>query len=268
MNGGQINNGDNNPVTIQGEMQILANTPLYVDTAGNNGRGFRLESHLLGSASIEYHDFDSTFGTNGGLAILCPTNNFNGTWHVVQGALIGAAPNALGTNAITVEAGGALETTYNLNTPTANLVLSGKMFLHTADTFRTVNINGYLVPAGTYSYAQWAASFPGTFPASWNLQQGSSVSTASGSITVLNGPSVNTISNSFAVVGNTLVFSGTGGIPSGKYYVLSATDLSLPKGSWTRSGPYPFDNVGSFGVTVPISSSLRQQFFQLQQILP
>jgi hypothetical protein len=142
------------------------------------------------------------------------------------------------------------------------------MFLHTSDTFRTVTIGNYLVPAGTYSYAQWAASFPANFPASWNLQTGSTINTASGSITVLAGSAVNTITNNFIVQGTNLVFSGTGGLPNGKYYVLSTANVALPKASWTKSGPYPFDNLGNFGVTIPIVPGVARQFYQLQQIIP
>jgi hypothetical protein len=239
-----------------------------VDSAAGNNRPYRIESWLTGAGSIEWHDFNASLDSTGGLNINGTSNTFSGTWHVVQGVLLGSGANSLGTNSITVDATGALETLYNLNSPTANLVLNGQMFLHSADTFQTVTIGNYLLPAGTNTYAQLAASFPGNFPGSWNLQIGSAVNTASGSITVLAGSTINPITLSFATVGTNLISSGSGGIPYGGYYVLSSTNIALPKASWTRSAVMPFDNLGNFSFTNGITSNPRQQFFQLQQRIP
>jgi hypothetical protein len=270
MNGGQLDNGGSpsGMVVIQGEMDIINNAPIYVDAGGGTGRPYRIESWLTGDGNIEYHDFDTTF--TGGLNIVGATNTYTGTWHVVQGALIGTGANSLGTNSITVENTGALETAYNLNTPTANLILNGnaQMLLHTADTFRSLMIGNYLVPAGTYTYAQLAGSFLVNFPPSWPLLPGSAVNTASGSITVLVGSPINPITMSFVTAGTNLVFSGNGGIPFGAYYVLSSTNVALAKTNWTRSGPFPFDNTGGFSFTNGITSNPKQQFFQMQQRVP
>jgi hypothetical protein len=239
-----------------------------VDSAAGQDRNYQIDSWLTGTGTIEWRQFTTALG-GPDMNITCPTNTFSGRWHVFAGTLLGSGANSLGTNSITVETGGALETAYDLNTPTANLTLNGQMFLHQNDTFRTLTLGNYLVPGpATYTYGQLAASFPGSFPGAWALQAGSSVNTASGSITVLAGQTVNTISNSFTVVGNTLSFSGTGGLANGKYYVLSSTNVALPKASWVRSGPFPFDNLGNFGTSVPIVSTNKQQFFQLQQIVP
>ena len=268
MNGGQLDNGDNGMITLQGEMDILANTPIYVDNAAaDTTRAYRIESWLTGNGNIEYHAFGGV-GNVEDLNIVGATNTYSGTWHVVLGGLLGSGPNSLGTNSITVDAGGALETSYNLNTPTANLVLNGQMYLHNNDTFRTVTIGNYSVPAGFYTCAQWAGSFPGNFPGVWALQTGSSVATASGSMTVLVGPAINPITNNFALQGTNLVISGTGGLPNGHYFMLSSTNLALPKASWTRLGPYPFDGSGNYAFTNGITSNPAQQYFQLQQQVP
>ena len=268
MNGGQLDTGDNGLVTLLGEIDILANTPIYADNAAANDRPWQISAFLTGNASIEYHDFDATFNSVGGLNIAGTTNTYSGTWHVVQGVLLGSGPNSLGTNSITVDAGGALETGYDLNTPTANLVLNGQVFLHQNDTFRTVTIGSYSVPSGTYTFAQWTNSFPANFPVTWNLQTGSAVSSGSGSITVVGGPVINPITMSFVTSGGNLMFSGSGGIPNGQYYVLASTSLALPKASWTRLATYSFDGSGNFAFSVPVSPGTNQQFFQLQQRVP
>src|SRR5262249_19793651 len=138
----------------------------------------------------------------------------------------------------------------------------------TADTFRSVTLGSYQVPPGTYTYAQWAASFPGSFPATWPRQRDSSVSTASGSITVLTGPAINSPSETAAVSGSNLVISGAGGLAYGKYYLLSSTNVAVPKTSWTKSGPFPFDGAGAYSVSVAITNNPPQQFFMVQQIVP
>src|SRR5258705_3520073 len=58
MNGGQLDTGDNGLLVIQGRMDVLANTPFYVDSAANDTtRGYRIESWLTGNGNIEYHSF-------------------------------------------------------------------------------------------------------------------------------------------------------------------------------------------------------------------
>jgi hypothetical protein len=223
MNGGQLDNGDNGLLILTGEIDILTNTPIYADSSAANDRGWQISAWLTGTNSIEYHDFDGSFGNPGGLNIAGTSNTFSGTWLVAQGALIGGAPNALGTNSITVGTNGAsaaLETTYDLNAPNATLTVdtNGQIFLHQNDTFQTLIVsttNGTVTPlAGRYSFAQLAALFPANFPASWTQQQGSNVKNGSGSITVLVGsglpaaPVINTDPTSRAgVPGSTASFT-------------------------------------------------------------
>ena len=184
MAGGQLDNGSAFPVDIAGAMEIVSNTPIYVDSGGSEGRPFQIDAQLSGNASIEFHDYDTAM--TGGMDLTCPTNTYTGTWNIVQGPLLGAGTNSLGTNSITIGANGALETLYNINSPHALLTLNGVMYLHQQDTFYQLEINGVAVSAGVYSYAQLAAMFPANFPATWNPIYGSVNSSASGSITVLN----------------------------------------------------------------------------------
>ena len=184
MNGGQIDNGSTLAVVIQGQMNIVSNTPIYIDTSGAGGRSYQIDAWLTGSASIEYHDFDASM--TGGLDITGPTNTYTGTWNIVQGPLLGGATNSLGTNSVTIGPKAAFETLYDIHDTSATLSLNGVMYLHQNDTFYHLAINGTGVPAGVYSYAQLATSFPTNFPASWNAIYGSTNVNASGSITVLN----------------------------------------------------------------------------------
>ena len=92
---------------IQEQMNIAANTAIYVDSTAHSSRPYQIDAWLTGNGSIEYHDFAAP--NTGGLNITCPTNAFTGTWNIVQGPLLGAGTNSLGTNAITIGATGALD---------------------------------------------------------------------------------------------------------------------------------------------------------------
>ena len=105
----------------------------------------------------------------------------------MQGTLLSNASNSLGTNSISVAAGAALETTYNINNTNGVLFLNGQMYLYTDDTFYGLVINSSNVPPGTYTFAQLNSTWPANFPATWPVQLGSvtGTNTGPGSIKVL-----------------------------------------------------------------------------------
>ncbi len=182
--GGQLDNAGSpsGMWVIQGEVDVATNSIIYVDSSGSTGRPYRLESWLTGSGGLEYYDFDNSFGAN--LNVTGNSNTFKGTWYVGMGPLLGTGTNSLGTNNITVGVNGDLETTYNINNTNATLFLSGQMLLHQNDTWGQMYVGTTPVPAGTYTYAQLAASYPANFPATWPLLTGSTTNRASGNITV------------------------------------------------------------------------------------
>lgn len=183
MAGGQIDQGDDTVAVIQGQMDIQANAPLYVDNGAGHDRQLQIDAWLTGAGSIEWHQYGATFGYN--LLITGTSNTFSGRWSIVQGCVLGAGPGSLGTNTITVSANGALETLYDINNPQGDLILDGQMFLHQNDRFHAVTVAGTPLAPGTYTFAQLNAAYPANFPASWPFQYGSTTSTASGSITVI-----------------------------------------------------------------------------------
>ena len=151
MNGGQIDAGSGGPVDIQGEIEVVSNAIFYVDSGGGEGRPYQIDAYLTGTNSIEFHDYDASL--TGGLDITCPTNTFSGPWNIVQGPLLGTGTNSLGTNSITIGATASFETLYNMNSPHANLILEGVMFLHQNDTFYSIILGSTALTAGTYTAA-------------------------------------------------------------------------------------------------------------------
>ena len=183
MNGGQLDLGNDGLLLIEGEIDILTNTPMYVDSGGNANRQFQIDAWLTGTGSIEYHSFDTSF--TGYLNVTGRSNTFSGTWNVVQGVLLGSSPNCLGTNTITIGTAGALETTYDLASTNGTLNLFGQMLLHQNDTFAGVLIDGTRVPKGLYTFAQLTNLYPAHFPASWTpVAALPNFSTGSGSLNV------------------------------------------------------------------------------------
>ena len=187
--GGQVDSANPSKVTLLGRMDVLSNSSIYVDSGANGSiRPIQINSFLTGTGTLTYA-YLSTGATNDDLIISGTTNTFSGQWNILQGALLGNAPNSLGTNTITIGTNAALETTYNINNPNGNLILNGQMFLYTSNTFHAMTVNGQNVPAGTYTSAQLKSAFPTNFPTTWPVQVGSQTGTNTGVgyLTVLTG---------------------------------------------------------------------------------
>jgi autotransporter-associated beta strand protein len=63
--------------------------------------------------------------------------------------------------------------------------------------------------------------------------------------------------------GNSLVFAGSNGVPGWNYYLLSATNLSVPLSNWTRLATNVFDGSGAFMITNGPGTN-AQRFYLLQ----
>jgi hypothetical protein len=253
MSGGQVDAAIGNYFGVQyvinGEMDIDANTPFYDDT--ENDAGYTINAFLTGAGQIEFHDLGYVIGNGNTMNITGNTNTYSGTWNVVQGTLLGTGTNALGTNSITVGADGALETAYNINNPNGTLTLNGRMLLHQNDTFQSVSVGGAALFAGSYSFAYLSAQYPAYFPAAWPLQSGSSVSSGSGSLTVLAGPPPPTLAFQDLMATNLVLSWSNGGLG----LLLEATNVAGP---WSpvNGASSPFTNLAA--------PSAPQLFFRLQ----
>ena len=69
--------------------------------------------------------------------------------------------------------------------------------------------------------------------------------------------------NSVTFSGGNIIFSGTNGSPNGTYTVISATNVALPRSSWTPVSTNSFSGTGTFSVTNSVSGSGRR-FFSIQ----
>jgi hypothetical protein len=64
--------------------------------------------------------------------------------------------------------------------------------------------------------------------------------------------------------GANLIFKGTNGTAGATYYVLSSTNLTLPRLSWKREQTNTFGFGGSFSVTNAIGTGAKFFLLQLQ----
>ncbi|HEX3800097.1 MAG TPA: LamG-like jellyroll fold domain-containing protein [Verrucomicrobiae bacterium] len=259
MNGGQIDESVGGsaggpptlaPVVLNGEIDILANTPFYNDTG--NDEGLTINSLLTGTGNVEFRDQGYSITNGNTMNIANSANTYSGTWDVIQGTLLGTGTGALGTNNITIGTTGALETTYDLNAPHATLMVNGKVLLHQNDTFLNVVVGGTSLAAGNYPFATLASSFPDNFPANWPIQTGSTMTNASGSITVLvgSGQARPTIHSSFANGQIVLSWSNAG--------------LGILQSATNAAGPWAVVSGATSPYTNSISTNTPQLYFRLR----
>ena len=81
-------------------------------------------------------------------------------------------------------------------------------------------------------------------------------------VTVPGAPTVTSVTRS----GSDLIVQGTGGPTGGgyNYWLLSATNVTLPRASWTVLATNTFNVDGTFSNSTPVTVGERQRYFQLQ----
>jgi autotransporter-associated beta strand protein len=150
------------------------------------------------------------------------------------------------------------------------------MLVLDSNAFTVNNAGASPLAAGTYSLIQVApggtisSGTPTVTVTGRGLAPGATaaiaVSGGSVNLVVTGGASVppTPAMNSVTLVGTDLIFSGTNGLASGTYYVLSTTNVALPRSEWTRIATNSFSPAGAFSVTNPVGAGPRQFFNILQ----
>jgi len=129
---------------------------------------------------------------------------------------------------------------------------AGLSQLAAGDTFKLFDSTNY---SGAFSSVQLP---PLPFGLVWNTDNLNSAGTIS--VALNTTPVIGSIS----ISGGALGLSGTGGVGSAKFYVLSSTNLSLTPSNWTRLLTNQFDGSGNFDVTNAVDLTLPQDFYLLQ----
>ncbi len=155
--------------------------------------------------------------------------------------------NGSGTND-SVRAGGNLSCDGTLS-----LASIGGAPLAAGDTFQIFTAGGSI----SGSFTSISPTTPGTGLA-WNTSQ-----LSSGVLSVVSnsGPAFTNV----VLSGSNIIISGSGGSPSGTYFVLTATNLLTPLINWGVSSTNYYDSNGNFSVTNPVTVGTPQRFYRIQQ---
>ena len=70
--------------------------------------------------------------------------------------------------------------------------------------------------------------------------------------------------NALTLTGTSLMIGGSNGFPGSWYYVLTSTNLMLPRNQWLPVSTNPFDVNGGFNFTNPLNPGAIQLFYLLQ----
>jgi autotransporter-associated beta strand protein len=198
------------------------------------------------------------------------------------------AGNGIISGAVNVYSGGVLAPGNPLGELTISnnltLTVGSTTFMQLQDSPLTndaVNVIGTFTAAGTLNLANGsgtnftagesfklfsAGNYAGSFaslvlpPLTSNLVWNTNylITAGSLSVAVYQPPVIGAL----AVSGSNLVISGSGGIGGWTYYVLTATNLSVPH--WTPVVTNQFDANGNFNFTNVINASAAQTFYRLQ----
>jgi hypothetical protein len=69
---------------------------------------------------------------------------------------------------------------------------------------------------------------------------------------------------SIAIVGTSVVFSGSNGVASNPYYVLASTNVAWARTNWIRIATNTFDLNGNFAFTNSLTPPMPQRFYLIE----
>jgi uncharacterized protein with beta-barrel porin domain len=195
----------------------------------------------------------------------------NGNFTVGGNAMLAPGTNSIGTltfgNALTL-ASGCTNLFEISKSPLTNDVARVLGTLTCGGTLVVTNIGASALAAGDSFVLFNAAGYSGAFAnlilpplpvgLAWNTNALYTAGTVSVVITAR--PAIGSI----VISGNSLVFSGTGGVGNANYYLLGTTNLAAPLTNWPRLLTNQFDAAGNFNFTNGLDTSAPQNFYLLQ----
>ena len=196
-------------------------------------------------------------GTLAGVGVL------NGPVSVLAGGTISPGTNNATAGTLTVGssltlAAGSISS-FSLGTNSDRIAVKGNLAL--GGTLNVTNSGGLAAGTNTlftYTGALSGSLALGTMPAGYKCVLSTNVA---GQVNLLVGKPVITTT---AMVSTNFIFTGIGGIATSNYYVLTSTNIALPKTSWTRLNTNFFDSSGRFAFTNVVVTTNCNRFYLLQ----
>jgi cytoskeletal protein CcmA (bactofilin family) len=282
-----------NAVAFSNNLSIISASTLAMTSGSNSFRGAFLGSgplalSLPASSSLTLRGDSSGFSgdltvSNGTLLVDNTTGRGTGSGAVtvlgaatlggsgvvggpltVNGTLApGGSPGTLTVSNDLVVNGGAvlqyqLGASSDLTVVNGNLTLGGTLNITSSGGFGTANY-----PLFTYTGSLSGATTLGATPPGYSYYL--NTNTAGQVILVAYSPASTPPGfTAISSLGGNIVLSGGGGSTNGPYYVLTSTNVALPRSQWTRSAFSQFDGNGNFVFTnIPVINS-PQRFYILQ----
>jgi polygalacturonase len=237
-------------LTLQGNSSgysgalTVNNGTLLVDNTTGSGTGSGAVT-VLGAATL------------GGSGVIGGPLTVNGT------LAPGNSPGTLTViNDLVVNDGAVLQyqlgASSDLTVVNGNLTLGGTLNITSSGGFGTANY-----PLFTYTGSLSGNTTLGATPPGYSYYL--NTNTAGQVILVAYSPAPTP--PGFATIGSfggNVVLSGGAGSTNGPYYVLTSTNLALPRNQWTRSAVGQFDGNGNFIFTNALGTDTPQRFYLLQ----
>ncbi len=196
-------------------------------------------------------------GTLAGIGVI------NGSVSVLTGGTISPGTNNATSGTLTVSnnltlAAGSFSS-FGLGTNSDRVMVKGNLAL--GGTLNVTNFGGLAAGTNTlfiYTGALSGSLAMGVMPPGFKYLLATNVP---GQVNLLAFKPVITTT---AMVSTNLVFTGSGGIASSNYYVLTSSNIALPLTSWTRLNTNIFDSTGRFAFTNAVVATNRNRFYLLQ----
>ena len=249
------------PTVINGGTLALALTTLTNSAGVYINSGSLLDVFLSGSATPIAQ-------------MLWGNGSVKGNLTIGSGTIVAPGSNTIGTltfsNALTLAVGSTnffeishapltndLASVFGSLTNGGTLIVtnSGGAPLAAGDSFKLFNAASY---SGNFSSVQLPTLLAGL---AWNTNGLNTNGTISVISTV---PAAPPVFGAVNLSGNALTLSGSNGPANGSYYVLAATNLSVPRASWDVLATNPFDAGGNFTFTNSVDSAQPQKFYLLR----
>lgn len=158
-----------------------------------------------------------------------------------------------------------------LNGSGTNDVIQAGNSITFGGTLNLVNVNPTALAAGnSFKLFNAGASYNGAFanivPSTpgagliWNTNNLVVDGTVSVVAAAVPQPGITSVS----VAAGNVILAGTNGPANGNYYVLSSTNVTLPRASWTALATNQFSGTGTFSFTNAVNPAEPQRFYQLQ----
>jgi autotransporter-associated beta strand protein len=269
--GGAIFNTATNNITV--------NQPLLAPLAGPDGGLIKLGTGTLTLGGV--NTYTNTTTVNQGELVIPTSASVAGAIAVAgagslgirvaaQGASLNVSAVTLGT---TASHSGSLDINYvatyvDLNNAPLTV---GSLSANGTNTIN-INVTNALSP-GQYPLIKYSGSLAsgvfsafrlGTLPTGKTgvLVNNTANQSIDVNVTVNNNPPAIT---SVTISNGNLVLSGTNGVPNGTYLVLASTNVALPLAFWVPETTNIFDGNGGFTATIPVTNTVPNKFFLLQQ---